>query len=309
MVELVDTLVLGTSVARRGGSSPLPGTIYHSKVGLFFAILSPLNQSPMSYAIDTHCHLDYIPKGERGEAIDRAVKANVKKMITVACNLEQVEQCLPLADQYDFIWTTAGIHPTDLTDNLERDLKKVYEYVKSGKKVVAIGEIGLDYYHDRFPHDDQIAFLKGQLDIANQLKKPAILHCRAGKFAGENSEVFPDMLNILKETKTTNAVMHCFSGSYDEAFQFLDLGLMLSFTGITTYERNEELRRIIKDMPLDRMMVETDAPFLPPKKHRGEKNEPAYVIEVVKTIAEVREMEVDEILEITSRNAEHFFRI
>lgn len=263
----------------------------------------------MPYAIDTHCHLDFIPKEERKRVIDRAIKANVQKMITVACNLEQVEECILLADQYDFIWTTVGIHPTDLTDNLERDLKKVYETAKNTKKVVAIGEIGLDYYHDRFPHEDQIDFLTGQLDIANQLKKPAILHSRAGKFAGENSNVFPDMLKVLKDTQTTNAVMHCFSGSYEEALQFLNLGLMISFTGIVTYERNEELRRIIKEMPIDRIMIETDAPFLPPKKHKGQKNEPAFVMEVAKTIAEVRGLEMDEVLEITSRNAEHFFRI
>lgn len=263
----------------------------------------------MNYAIDTHCHLSFLPKRDRLKVIERALKANVRKMVTVACNLEQVGECLPLTDQYDFVWTTAGIHPTDLTDNLEWDLERVYEYAKNEKKIVAIGEIGLDYYHDRFPHEDQIAFLVGQLNIANQLKKPAILHCRAGKFAGENSTVFPDMIKVLKETKTKNAVMHCFSGSYDEAFQFLDLGLMLSFTGIITYERNEDLRRIIKDMPLDRMMIETDSPFLPPKKHKGKKNEPAFVIEVAKTIADVRGMDVDEVLEVTTKNAKKFFGI
>jgi len=263
----------------------------------------------MPYAIDTHCHLNFVPKPMQDKVIERALKANVRKLITIACNLEQVGECLPLTDQYDFIWTTAGIHPTDLTDNLERDLEQIYEYAKNEEKVVGIGEIGLDYYHDRFPHHDQIAFLTGQLNIANQLKKPAILHCRAGKFAGENSEVFPDMLRVLKATKTKNAVMHCFSGNYDEAMQFLDLGLMISFTGIITYERNEELRRIIKDMPLDRMMIETDSPFLPPKKYKGKKNEPAYVIEVAKTIAEVRGMDIDEVLEITTKNAEGFFGI
>ena len=117
------------------------------------------------------------------------------------------------------------------------------------------------------------------------------------------------MLKVLKATKTKNAVMHCFSGSYDEAMQFLGLGLMISFTGIVTYGRNEELRRIIKNMPLNRMMIETDSPFLPPKKYKGKKNEPAYVMEVAKTIAKVRKMETDEVLEVTTKNAEAFFGI
>ena len=103
--------------------------------------------------------------------------------------------------------------------------------------------------------------------------------------------------------------MHCFSGNYEEAFKFLDLGLMISFTGIITYERNEELRRIIKDMPINRMMIETDSPFLPPKKYKGKKNEPAFVIEVAKTIADVRGMDVDEVMETTTKNAEKFFGI
>jgi len=263
----------------------------------------------MHYVIDTHCHLDFIPDATRTKVIERALSANVRKIITVACNLEQVGTCLPLTDDYDFIWTTAGIHPTDLGNDIERDLEQVFQYAKNEKKIVGIGEIGLDYYHDRFPHDDQMAYLTGQLNIANQLRKPAILHCRAGKFAGENSEVFPDMLKALQETNCTNGVMHCFSGSYDEAFKFLDLGLMISFTGIITYDRNEELRRIIKDMPADRLMIETDAPFLPPKKYKGKQNEPAYVMEVAKTIAEIRGIEVDEALEITTKNAERFFGI
>ena len=263
----------------------------------------------MDYAIDTHCHLTAIDKREIKAVIERAVKAKVKKLISVACNLEEMGQCLPLADEYDFIWTSAGIHPTELGENIEQDLEKVYKYAENEKKVVAIGEIGLDYYHDRFPHELQMAYLAGQFNIANKLKKPAIIHSRAGKFAGENSSVFPDMIRVMKESDLKKGVMHCYSGTLKEAKVFLDMGLMISFTGIITYERNQELRDIIKMMPMKRMMIETDSPFLPPKNHKGEQNEPAFVIEVAKTIAEVRGMEVDEVLNITSRNAEGFFGI
>lgn len=263
----------------------------------------------MSYLIDTHCHLTFIDKPTREAVIERAMEANVRKMITVACNLEEVGSCVALADEYEFIYATAGIHPTDLGENLERDLEQVFEYAKNEEKIVAIGEIGLDYYHDRFPHDLQFAYLLGQLNIAQQLKKPAIIHSRAGKFAGGNSTVTPDMIHILNTTGFSNAVMHCFSGTLKEAKAFLDMGLMISFTGIITYERNQELRDVIKMMPADRIMIETDSPFLPPKKHRGKKNEPAFVVDVAETIAEVRGMEVEEVMRITSENAERFFRI
>jgi TatD DNase family protein len=262
-----------------------------------------------SYAIDTHCHLTLTPQPDRKAVIERARKAGVSKMVTVACNIEEIGQCIPLADEHDFIWTTAGVHPTELGTNIERDLERVYEYAKNEKKIVAIGEIGLDYYHDNFPRELQIAYFVGQLNIANQLKKPAIIHSRAGKFAGENSSIFPDIIKSLKEAHFSNGVMHCFSGNLEEAKTFLEIGLMISFTGIVTYERNQELRDIIKMMPADRIMIETDSPFLPPKNHKGEKNEPAFVIEVAKTIAEVRGLELDEVMRITSENAERFFGI
>ncbi len=263
----------------------------------------------MSYAIDTHCHLSFVPKSARKAVVERALQANVKKMITVACNLEEIGLNLPIADGYDFIYTTAGVHPTECGQDMDSDLKKVYQYAQSEPKVVAIGEIGLDYYHDRFPHDLQMAYMAGQLNIAKELGLPAILHSRAGKFAGENASVFPDMAEVISKAGYTKAVMHCFSGSQAEADQFLEMGLMLSFTGIITYERNEGLRQIIKNMPLERLMIETDSPFLSPKKHKGKKNEPAYVMEVAETIADVKNMKVEEVLEFTTSNAEQFFGI
>lgn len=263
----------------------------------------------MSYAIDTHCHLTFMPQKVQKAVIDRAVKSGVKKMITVACNADEIQKCLSLAHQYNFVYATAGIHPTDIGKDMESDLKKVYEYAKNEKKIVAIGEIGLDYYHDRFPHDLQMEYLSRQLAIAKELNKPAIIHCRAGKFAGENSSIFPDMVKALNNANFSNGVMHCFSGTKKEAEAFLEMGLMISFTGIITYERNQELRDIVKVMPIEKLMIETDSPFLPPLKYKGQKNEPAYVFEVAKTIAEIKGLSVYEVLGITTRNAEEFFGI
>lgn len=250
-----------------------------------------------------------MPENVRKDVIQRAKKARVKKLINVACNLEQIGQCLPLTDEYDFIYTTAGIHPTDLTDTIEQTLERVYEYAKNEEKVVAIGEIGLDYYHDKFPHDLQAAFLVGQLNIAKQLNLPAILHCRAGKNPGENESAFVDLINILEKLQFTNGVAHCFSGNAIEAEKLIDLGLMLSFTGIITYPNNEELREIVKNTPLDRIMIETDSPYLPPQAHRDKPNEPAFVIEIAKEIATIKNVPLKEVMTMTSQNAERFFRI
>jgi len=262
-----------------------------------------------TYAIDTHCHLTMIPAAKREGVLERANRAGVKKMVTLAVNLRSIRENLALAQKHPNIWVGAGIHPTDLESDLERDLEKVFEVAKNDHKIVAIGEIGIDYYHDNFSKDRQMAYLAGQLRISKQLKKPAVLHCRAGKFAGENDSAFADLYALLKKEKISNAVMHCFSGNRAQARGALDMGLMLSFTGIITYGRNEELKAVVGETPMDRIMIETDAPFLPPKNHKGEMNEPAFVIEVAKAIAEIKSMNLDEVLRMTSKNAERFFGI
>jgi TatD DNase family protein len=261
------------------------------------------------YAIDTHCHLTLAPKKEQKEIIARAFKANTLKMISVACTLPQAKDCLELAKGYEWIYATVGIHPTDLSDDIEGDMKKIYEMAKMERKIVAIGEIGLDYYHDKFAHGLQIDFLATQLQIAKRVGKPAILHCRAGKNPEENDTAFEDLFTILQDERVKDAVMHCFSGNQQQADEALDLGLMLSFTGNITYERNHKLRDVIKTIPIQRIMIETDSPFMTPQAFRDKPNEPAYVIEVAKTIAEVKELSLDQVLEATSKNAERFFNI
>lgn len=259
--------------------------------------------------IDSHCHIHMIPKKELGAVILRAGKAGVKKLITAACSLEQIGECLPLADEYENIWTTAGVHPTDLNPDIEQTLERVHEYARREEKIVAIGEIGLDYYHDRFDHDLQKAFLVGQLEIAKMLNLPAILHCRGGKNPGENEKAYGDLIEILRKLEFSNAVAHCFSGNKVEAEKLLDMGLMLSFTGVITYPENQDLRDIVRAVPLDRMMVETDSPFLAPQAHRGGKNEPAFVTEVAAEVAKIKNVPPEEVVRITTQNAERFFRI
>ncbi len=261
------------------------------------------------YLVDTHTHLSHFPKDKLGKVIERAKKANVQKFINVACKLSECEKFIELANQNDSVWAAVGIHPTELTDNMERDLVVIKKLAQESDKVVAIGEIGLDYYHDKFPHDLQKKFLIGQLDIASELGLPAIIHSRAGKNPGENESVFIDLIQILKEEEFSNGVMHCYSGNMTEAESILDLGLMFSFTGIITYEQNEELREVVKMLPLDRIMLETDCPYLSIEGKRDQPGEPAMVAEIAKKVAEVKEVPLEEVTRMTTENAERFFGI
>jgi len=253
------------------------------------------------YLIDTHCHLSHFKKADLKPVINRAKKADVRKMITVTCALEEIGDCLAIADEYENIRATAGIHPTNLTDDIEANLERVFGYAKNEKKIVAIGEIGLDYYHDRAKHDLQAAYFIGQLNIADQLGKPAIIHCRGGKNPGENEQAFIDVIRILERERFKNGVMHCFSGNKVEAEKILDIGLMISFTGIITRPENEELREVAKSVPLNRIMLETDAPYI--------SKEPADTARIAKKIAEIKGVAPEEVIRITTENAERFFGI
>lgn len=258
--------------------------------------------------IDSHCHLSHFKRGQKS-AIDRALKADVKKMVTVTCQLNELEPTLKLAQEHEFIWSTTGIHPTSLSDNLEKGLAAVRNFAMKNKKVVAIGEIGLDYYHDRFPHQYQQAFFEGQLKIADELGLPAIIHVRGSKNPGGNEAVFVDALRLLEKLNFSNAVMHCFSGNMTEAEKVLDLGLMISFTGIITYPANESLREVVKMVPLDRMMLETDSPYLTVYSKKGQTGEPADIRLIAEAVARIKDVPIEEVARITTANAERFFGI
>jgi len=250
------------------------------------------------HLIDTHAHLSHIPKKDRKAVIDRANKCEISKLITVSCKLDEVVDNLELAKK-DKIWATVGIHPTELTEL--KDLEKVKEIASKEDKIVAIGEIGIDYYHDRFPHDLQAEFFRKQLEIAHELGLPAIIHCRGGKNPGENEKAFIDMIQILEEEQFSNGVVHCFSGNQVEADKIMDLGLMISFTNIISYGSNEGLRDVIKSIPLPRIMLETDSPYI--------SKEPTDVIKIAKKISEIQGVPYEEVVKITTENAERFFGI
>ena len=238
--------------------------------------------------------------------IKRALDAGVQ-MLCVGTDLEMSKKAIELAGKHEGIWASVGLHPND---NLEKEfIDKDYEDLLEQEKVVAMGEIGLDYYRTVEPEDQKFQkdrFVK-QLELASRVSKPIILHCRDSK-AGSTGKAYPQMADILKNGYAKNGgVVHSYTGSLDEAKQFLNLGLYLGFNGIITFARQYD--EIVKYVPLDRILLETDSPYLTPEPYRGKRNEPLYVIEVAKKIAQLRGDSLENIEIQTSRNVRRLFFI
>jgi len=258
--------------------------------------------------IDTHAHIDF-PDFEsiREDAIKRFFDANGEAIIDVGCDMKSSERSVLLADTNENIFAAVGIHPHDADSATDENLKRLEELILK-HKTVAMGEIGLDFFKEPFcdPKTQEDAFRK-QLEIAELHQKPIIIHCR---------EAYVEVLEILKSYKTSEwkGVLHCFTASPDVAQEFLALGFHISFTGVITYYKKDSkdeffLIETLKNMPLDRILVETDAPYLSPAPYRGEINEPLFVKYVIKKIAEIREMDEKELEKITSDNAKKLFGI
>ncbi len=261
----------------------------------------------MSTIFDSHCHPQMAQYDkEREEMIARALRAGVS-MICVGTDLETSRQAIELAQKHEGIWATVGLHPNDNLN--EKFDSMIYHTILQEPKVVAFGEIGLDYYRTEKPEDQKFQkerFIE-QLELAKELKKPLILHCRDGK-SGSTGPAYRDMIEILRRGYAINGgVVHSFTGSLDEAKQFLDLGLYLGFNGIITFARQYD--EIVREVPLDRILLETDAPFLTPEPHRGKRNEPAFVAEVAKKIAELKNESLEKIIEQTTENCRKLFGV
>ena len=260
--------------------------------------------------IDTHCHLDFNSfDDDRDEVYQRAVDAGVHRIIVPGLDLESSQAAVELAERYEGVYAAVGFHPNSIGPQ-PGDARKAIERIgelAAHKKVVAIGEIGLDYYWDKTPADIQEAWLTAQLVLARELELPVILH---------NRESTSDMLRLIREYVDSGlpsslaarpGVMHSFSGSQDDADRAVDLGFYLGFTGPITFKKAEETRQIAAQAPFDRILVETDSPFLTPEPFRGRRNEPAYVRFVAERLAEVRQAAIDETAARTTLNAEQLF--
>jgi TatD DNase family protein len=252
--------------------------------------------------VDTHAHLD----GDRfaqdlEEVLNRASTAGVQTIITVGCDLPSSEASVELAHKYPHIYATVGVHPHDaptLTPGIEEQLLTLAQ----DPRVVAIGETGLDYFRNRAPHEAQQEAFRRQIRLSIACAKPLVIHDR---------DAHQDVLQIMRDENAHKAggVLHCFSGDVEMAKECLDMGFYLSFTPNITYPKNEGLREVIRTMPLERLLLETDCPYMAPQSKRGKRNEPAYVVESAQMVAELRGLTLHDIARITSLNAFELFGI
>ncbi len=261
----------------------------------------------MSKLFDSHCHPQF-PQydDDRGAMLVRALDAGVS-MICVGTDLKTSKSGIELAQQYEGMWATVGLHPND---NLgERFDAGQYRELLKQPKVVAMGEIGLDYYRTENSKDQQIQkerFIQ-QLECAKEMKMPLVLHCRDGK-TGSTGPAYRDMTEILKAGYAIHGgVVHSFTGSLDEVKKFLDLGLYIGFNGIITFARQYD--DVVRYVPLDRILLETDAPYLTPEPHRGKRNEPLHVDNILDKLCELRGERVDKAGEITTSNCKYLFKL
>jgi TatD DNase family protein len=247
--------------------------------------------------IDTHAHLDS-PKfdNDREEVIARALGAGIDTIVNIGFNRETIPSTMALTENYPFIYAAVGWHPTDAADmKLDEDLAWI-ERLCGHPKVVAIGEIGLDYYWDTASKEVQHHVFREQIRLARRLRKPIVIH---------NRDAHEDVVRILREEKAgeVGGIMHCFSGSWETAKMCLDLGFYISFGGPITFKNARVPKEVLEQVPDDRLLLETDSPYLAPHPHRGKRNESAYVSFVAEAAAEIKKMSIEQIASLTSRNA------
>ena len=250
--------------------------------------------------VDSHCHLDFPDFAEELEAVvQRAVDGGIERLLTISTRVKKFDQVLAVAERFEPVFCSVGTHPHNADEELDvtaEQLVALSEY----RKVVAIGEAGLDYYYDNAPREAQAQGLRTHIAAARMTGLPLVIHAR---------DADADMATILREENEKGAfpaVLHCFSSGKGLAETGIALGHYVSFSGILTFKKSDELRAIAGDLPADRILVETDAPYLAPTPHRGKRNEPAFVVHTAAVLAETRGVLLEAIAEQTSEN---FFRL
>ena len=250
---------------------------------------------------DTHCHLSYPALFDNiAGVLQRAAAAGVTRMLTVGTRLADGEKCLALSRQYRHIFSAVGIHPHHAAEAMPEELLRVCSLF-TDPLVVAAGEMGLDYHYDFSPRDLQRQFFEQQLQAAVNARKPVILHGR---------DAIGDCLAILKNFPAVGGVFHCFTGTLPEAREILDAGYYLGFTGVITFKNAQALREIVQFVPADRLIMETDAPYLSPEPMRRQKdNEPALIVHSFRKAAELRKLPLEQLITQTTANALRLFNL
>ncbi len=261
-----------------------------------------INNANSAVLFDTHCHIYYDDfDSDREAMLCRAREAGVKYMVNVGVDVPISQICLEYARKYDFIFASAGIHPNDAVHAKEEDFHSI-EKMLAQPKVVALGEVGLDFYRDTSSQESQEKVFLRFLEMYQRVQKPLILHCR---------DAFPRLIEILEEFSSTpyRGIFHCFSGDRKIMENCLKLGFHISFAGPLTYRRNDELREACKACPDNRILIETDCPYLPPQSMRGKRNEPALMVETAKVAAEVRGVGFEDFARQSTQNALELFQL
>ncbi len=254
--------------------------------------------------VDSHCHLDdadFDP--DREAVIERARATGLRYALSIGggSRVDDLGSALPIAERYDWIFATAGIHPHEAKNAEERHFDLLRE-TAAQPKVLAVGEIGLDYHYENSPHEVQRDVFIRQLQLGQELKLPIVIHCRAA---------WGDLRDIVAthwRSTGLGGILHCFSGSQEDAFAFLDWGFLVSFAGNLTFNKAESLRAVARQIPPDRLLTETDSPYLAPVPYRGKRNEPSHVREVTRALAALQNLTEEEMGEQAIRNFTRFFR-
>ena len=255
--------------------------------------------------VDSHAHIDFPQFAEdRDVMLERARAAGVTTLVAIGTGPgpEKLDAALPYAEQHDWIYTSIGIHPHEAKEATPQHFDQLVRLAQH-PKVIAWGEIGLDYFYDHSPRRVQADVFRTQMDLAHAAKLPIIIHCR---------DAWDDCLTLIEQhwrRTGLGGILHCFTSTLDHAKRGLDMGFLVSFAGNSTYPKAQAIRDVAKELPLNRILIETDAPFLAPQPFRGKRNEPAYVAEVAKTLATVRNLPAEELAATTASNFRRFFGI
>ena len=253
--------------------------------------------------VDSHCHIDRVDLSQFGGSIEsllaQSKELSVDRFLCVCIDLENFDDVFSLAKNYEPIYASVGVHPTE-TDGKDPSVEELLT-LANHDKIIAIGETGLDYFHvDPTTADWQRARFKRHIDASNQSGKPLIIHTREAK---------KDTLQIMQEEKAQAGVMHCFAEDWETAEAALDLGFYISFSGIVTFKSAQDLREVAKKVPADRILVETDSPYLTPVPYRGKPNSPGYTYYVAEKLAEIRSQSISTIAKTTTDNFNRLFRL
>lgn len=255
--------------------------------------------------IDSHAHLTSASLIDQVDAIlKRALEANVRSIVNICTDLITLERGLKLSQSYPWVYQAAATTPHDVEKEGEAVFETIAQCARSGS-LIAIGETGLDYHYEHSSKQIQQDFLRRYLHLALECRLPVIIHCR---------EAFADFFEILDAEYRVNGkhapgVLHCFTGTMAEAEEVIKRGWMLSLSGIVTFKKSVELQQVAKEMPLSQLLIETDAPYLAPQKHRGKTNEPAYVVEIAACVAALKNLSIEEVAHATSENAHLLFNL